>query len=167
MESPEDLRNHPQGSKQQDTHVDQHEEHIPKISSGKANKSKSSCCIPHCTVTGYVVENGKKVTFHSLPKNNEALKKWLVNIRRDTGTNFCISKYTKVCSRHFRDEDFLITAKGRKFLKNGAVPTKFTWTKANKPRRVLQRNSSNMDEALCSKESDKDITNKPNKPTRE
>ena len=85
----------------------------------KANKSKSSCCVPHCAVTGYMFAEGGKVTFHSLPKDPGLLQTWLIKIRRDTGPNFAVTKYTKICSRHFIPEDFTVTDKGRRFFANG------------------------------------------------
>ena len=95
----------------------------------RVNKAKSSCCVPHCTVTGYVTEDEQTVTFHCMPKDKELLKTWLVKIRRDEGPHFKVTKHTKICSRHFQKSDFLITQKGRRFLKDKAIPTIFSWTK--------------------------------------
>ena len=105
----------------------------------QANKSKSSCCVPHCTLTGYVLAGDGKVTFHSLPKNDAMLKTWLVKIRRDTGPNFTVSKYTRICSQHFTPADFTITEKGRRFLRPAAIPSRFPWSKDKPDRCKRQR----------------------------
>ena len=105
----------------------------------RANKSKSSCCVPQCTVPGYVIEDGKKITFHSLPKNEKLLSEWIVKIKRDIGTKFIITKYTKICSRHFTNSDFSVTAKSKRVLKRNAIPSVFPWNKPTQFRRVLQR----------------------------
>ena len=106
----------------------------------RVNKSKSSCCVPECTVPGYVLEDGKKVTFHSLPmKNDKLLNEWIVKIKRDVGPKFTVTKHTKICSRHFTDKDFSVTATSRRVLKKNAIPTIFPWNKPTRFRRVLQR----------------------------
>ena len=99
-----------------------------------ANKSKASCCVPMCDITGYIVEQNTKITFHKLPqgkspKQNKLMKTWLHKIRRDPGPNFKISKYTTICSRHFHESDFSVTKKGRRFVKKEATPSIFPWTK--------------------------------------
>ena len=97
----------------------------------KANKSKSSCCVPLCDKPGYMVEGGRKITFHSFPKDEKTIKSWIVKIRRDLGPKFKLTQHTKICSRHFLDTDFRITFRGRKFLKEGVVPSVFPWTKGS------------------------------------
>jgi hypothetical protein len=84
------------------------------------------------------MEGGKKVTFHSFPKDEQNIAKWVVKIRRDVGPTFKITRYTKICSRHFRDNEFRVTYKGKKFIKDGVVPSVFPWTKGNE-RRPLNR----------------------------
>lgn len=108
------------------------------ISPPKANKSKSHCSVPLCTKSGYVVENGEKVTFHRWPlKDKDILKQWIVKCRRDIGKHFQVTQHTKICSRHFEESDFLHTPKGRRLLKKKAIPSKFDWS-INKPNRLRQ-----------------------------
>ena len=105
----------------------------------KTNKSKSSCCVPQCTVAGYVVEELEKITFHKLPiEDKKRLKQWIHNIRREPGPNFNISKHTKICSRHFLPTDF-ITGATRRQLKVTAIPTRFPFMTAKVERRHVLR----------------------------
>lgn len=97
--------------------------------SGKLNRSKAHCCVPLCSKNGYVLEHGEKVTFHSLPKNQDRLQKWIVTMKRDLGEKFTVTKSTRICSRHFQEKDFNTTSKGRRFLNASAVPSIFIWTK--------------------------------------
>ena len=56
--------------------------------------------------SGYSSEEKKlNVTYHSFPlKNEELLCNWLKNIARK---NFKPSKYSKLCSLHFKADDFI------------------------------------------------------------
>uniref|UniRef100_A0A671NHE3 THAP domain-containing protein 1 n=1 Tax=Sinocyclocheilus anshuiensis TaxID=1608454 RepID=A0A671NHE3_9TELE len=65
------------------------------------------------------------ISFHSFPLNKETRKTWLQNIRRE---DCKVSPNTRVCSRHFRTDDFIeqSTPTSRRLLKKGAVPTLFT-----------------------------------------
>ena len=94
----------------------------------RLTKSKANCCVPFCSKIGYVLEDGKRVTFHTLPKDKDRLKIWLVNMKRDTET-FKVSKSTRICSRHFQDRDFRTTHKGLRYLKEFAIPSIFNWEK--------------------------------------
>jgi hypothetical protein len=78
----------------------------------KVNKSNSSCCVPKCCKPGYVVAGGRKVTFHSFPQNGKRKEKWLQLIKRDEGPQFQVTMHTKICSRHFREEDFKVVPSG-------------------------------------------------------
>ena len=95
----------------------------------RLNKSNINCCVPECTKPGYVIEDGVKITFHRLPIKREALlKEWIVKIRRDIGRNFKVTAYTKICSRHFKVQDFRTTPTGMKKLNKHVVPSIFAWT---------------------------------------
>lgn len=100
----------------------------------RTNKSKSSCCVPGCTKTGYLVENGKPVTFHRLPTVDKILNQWIERIRRDVGSKFQVTKHTKICSRHFHAKDIRTTPKGQQHIKSSALPSIFPWSKMTKPR---------------------------------
>lgn len=101
-----------------------------------AVKSRTSCCVPTCNKPAYINTDEDKITFHSMPRDKKMLDTWIVKIRRDIGTNFHITKHTRICSRHFLSADFRITPKGRRFLKENAVPSVFTWTKQKIVRKV-------------------------------
>lgn len=70
------------------------------------------------------------ISFHSFPLNKETRKKWLQNIGRE---EYKVSPNTRVCSRHFRTDDFIeqSTPTSRRLLKKGAVPTLFTRNNSN------------------------------------
>ncbi|XP_044167341.1 uncharacterized protein LOC122951389 [Acropora millepora] len=69
----------------------------------------TSCCVPQCTRKGYLDENGSKVSHFTFPDDQVLRKKWIHAIRRDVGIHFQLKKWTKVCSRHFREYDFIKT----------------------------------------------------------
>ncbi len=64
-------------------------------------------------------------SFYSFPVKEEIRKKCIVNIRR---INFQITKHTKVCSVHFKPDDF-VEGTSRRRLKKGAVPSVFEWNR--------------------------------------
>ena len=54
--------------------------------------------------TGFTPD-GERITFHSFPLNNRELcDKW---VRANPRADFVPSKYSKICSRHFRESDFV------------------------------------------------------------
>ncbi|KAK3708951.1 hypothetical protein QZH41_008682, partial [Actinostola sp. cb2023] len=75
----------------------------------------------------------------------------LANKQENTGsskyeeTKVPISRYnitssTRICSRHFIDEDYQPADNaGRLLLKRGAIPTKFAWSSKLKTRRKIIR----------------------------
>ena len=78
------------------------------------------------------------VTFHSFPLNNKDLL--LLWLKRMARKDFSPTKYSKLCSLHFKTEDFIVHSVdkptrrqkkrtnsflGRKRLKNDAVPSVF------------------------------------------
>ena len=64
----------------------------------------------------------------------ELRKRWLVTIRRE---QYTISSHTKVCSRHFTDDQLIPpkTLGGRRRLQKGAVPVLFNWNDYSLPPR--------------------------------
>ncbi|KAH9366631.1 hypothetical protein HPB48_018165 [Haemaphysalis longicornis] len=89
-----------------------------------------TCCVPLCHQRGYRDENGKKVTYHKFPAIKKVLKQWIIAIKRDPGTYFSIERTTKVCSRHFTENDFVPNvASGRRYLRENAVPSIFPFLK--------------------------------------
>uniref|UniRef100_G3MQG1 THAP-type domain-containing protein n=1 Tax=Amblyomma maculatum TaxID=34609 RepID=G3MQG1_AMBMU len=95
------------------------------------------CCVPFCSQRTVVDAHGNKVSFLSFPSNPALRKKWIVAIRRDVGKDFTILHHTKVCSKHFTDDDFYPRyASGMKRLKENAVPSLFSFpTNAAKKQR--------------------------------
>ena len=123
----------------------------------------TNCCVPLCTDKGYREEDGRKRSFFKFPDDVGHRKKWLHAIRRDEGEHFTITKWTKVCSRHFREYDFVKTLTGRRDIRTDAVPSKFAWTrmsprkrKAPKARGSIGETSQAPQFLLEEPESDKD-----------
>ncbi len=80
------------------------------------------CSVPLCSVSS---RYNSCASFHSFPVKKEIRKKWIVNIRR---INFQVTKHTKVCSVHFKPDDF-VEGTSRRRLKKGAVPSVFEWNR--------------------------------------
>ena len=91
------------------------------------------CCVPQCTK---VILTKMEVKF--LTSRFQMIrfceKKWIHAIRRDVGIHFQL-KWTKVCSRHFREYDFIKTLSGRRELRKNAVPSLFSWTRTSPRKR--------------------------------
>ncbi|XP_036425128.1 THAP domain-containing protein 2-like [Colossoma macropomum] len=83
------------------------------------------CSVPRCS-------NSKQrhpyLSFHDFPKDKELRRSWVRLIRRDEGPLFNIVRgSTFVCSLHFESVDIYVSKSGRKRLKTGAVPRRFSW----------------------------------------
>ncbi|XP_026116957.1 uncharacterized protein LOC113095799 [Carassius auratus] len=94
------------------------------------------CCVPGCR--SFSRQNKDNTSFHKFPQDRELQKKWIVKIRRDIGPNFQITKNTRVCSKHFSPECFSRTLTGIRKLKEGSVPSVFTWTQQPNERKTLR-----------------------------
>ncbi|KAK3708826.1 hypothetical protein QZH41_019572, partial [Actinostola sp. cb2023] len=104
--------------------------------------SKYHCCVPLC---GGDSRYDSSLSFHRFPKETKAntavRKQWLAKIQRKIGKTFQISSATRVCSRHFRKEDFKPATSDRPYLKRGAIPSIFEWSvQQPKARRSIVRN---------------------------
>uniref|UniRef100_A0A672G957 THAP domain-containing protein 1 n=1 Tax=Salarias fasciatus TaxID=181472 RepID=A0A672G957_SALFA len=80
----------------------------------------------HCIVVCRCVSSryNNEVSFHSFPMDSVMRTQWLQKIRRD---NFTPIESTRVCCRHFKPDDFYVTARGLRKLKKGAIPLYFEW----------------------------------------
>ena len=101
--------------------------------------------MPHCIAYGCNNNFGKEsiakgIRFHRLPlKNPVLMKKWLAALKLEK-PHFTAT--SRICSQHFEDEcflpdlhaDLLATGKSRRMLKEGAVPTIFSFAKRSKTR---------------------------------
>ncbi|KAH7963426.1 hypothetical protein HPB52_021150 [Rhipicephalus sanguineus] len=91
------------------------------------------CCVPQCTQRGFRDEDGSKDT--------DWRKRWIIAIKRDEGPFFTVTKFTKVCSRHFTEANYLPNVAGnRRFLKQDAVPSIFAFRAPRPPPRKKPRN---------------------------
>ncbi|EDO39153.1 predicted protein [Nematostella vectensis] len=115
------------------------------------------CCVPRCIGDS---RYNTELTFHRIPSrtsDEEIRKKWLVKIRRNEGPSFKISSGTRVCSRHFIEEDYLAPDNaGRRMLKRGSVPSIFDWSSQPKSRRKIVRHTDS-DTQTVESESDSEL----------
>ncbi|XP_070377146.1 uncharacterized protein [Dermacentor albipictus] len=109
------------------------------------------CCVPECHQEGYRCKSGEKVSFHKFPRDKVMFKKWIIAIRRDPGPNFVVGQFTRVCSKHFKPDDYIPNvASGRRFLKDNAVPTQFVFAKPVKQRRPPKERALRCSKSLTS-----------------
>lgn len=100
-----------------------------------------NCCVPLCTKKVYQ-EGGEKISFHKFPREPSVQREWLRAIRRDVGRHFTITEHTRVCSRHFKNEDFVRTLAGRRKLSDTAVPSVFAWERSSPRKRKQPKDRS-------------------------
>lgn len=103
----------------------------------------SSCCVPECHQKGDLTPGGTKVNYFDFPRAIYERKKWIHAIRRVEGQHFRIRKRTKVCSLHFRSEDFRKSLNGRIYVRAGVVPSKFSWSVPSPTKRKPPRERGN------------------------
>lgn len=77
------------------------------------------CCVPGCGESG-----GNGVSLHEIPADFEVRMKWLKAISRDNWIPSSNSNYSRVCSRHFTQDDFKQGLK-KMLLFKSAVPSIF------------------------------------------
>ncbi|KAH8032426.1 hypothetical protein HPB51_025182 [Rhipicephalus microplus] len=100
------------------------------------------CCVPLCKSDEKKKPAG--FSFHELPADADARACWLAAIRRDKWWPNTTSCYTKVCSRHFKEEDF-IEGKRRR-LNNRTVPSVFeNYPPHLQPKSTAARNTASID----------------------
>lgn len=69
---------------------------------------------------------GSDVNFFRFPLNNKhRLRQWLTNVRRK---NWSPSRSSRLCSTHFEEKHFYTDCKGKRRLRETAVPTIFSYT---------------------------------------
>ncbi|GLV46479.1 hypothetical protein CBL_20809 [Carabus blaptoides fortunei] len=88
-------------------------------------------------------ESGSRISFHSFPKDPERRAQWITAVRRE---NWQPSNISRICSVHFKEDDFDKTSLSSIRLRDFAVPSifpafPFYLQKSAKPRRVLKKRS--------------------------
>nr|XP_055053060.1 uncharacterized protein LOC129438330 [Misgurnus anguillicaudatus] len=88
----------------------------------------NSCMVQGCSVRA---RKGQQVSFHYLPKDTERCKQWLRVINHPYYSEHTPAEYLKklkVCSLHFKKEDFQLNVLGMKrvALLDSAIPSVFT-----------------------------------------
>lgn len=96
--------------------------------------------MPHLCCAGECENSSDKrpdISFHGLPLDNKALlKAWITKMRRNPNY-FNVNKHVKICSEHFRPEDFINPEAKKRRLKRDAVPSIFAWSE-EKPETVAR-----------------------------
>ncbi|KAL1416517.1 hypothetical protein MTO96_032202 [Rhipicephalus appendiculatus] len=77
------------------------------------------CCLSSCEQRGRVDGYGNQVSYHCLPKNFRRRKLWLAALGDELPSNWTKAR---ICSGHFRDEDFVPTVQNSRRLLPTAVP---------------------------------------------
>ena len=106
------------------------------------------CCVPLCTNWSL---NDPSLSFHCFPSADRCpddRRAWVRAIRRDIGKAFKITSNTRVCSAHFRSEDFVLSEYAgtsaeptcnRRRLSLSANPSVFEWSQEAPPKRKAPR----------------------------
>ncbi|CAH1286851.1 unnamed protein product [Chrysodeixis includens] len=78
------------------------------------------CCVLSCkNYSDRRYEAMDDITFHLFPSEDNLRQQWITKINRQ---DWSPTKYSKICSCHFNDEDFIVTKKGLRKLKKGTLP---------------------------------------------
>ncbi|XP_044748844.1 THAP domain-containing protein 1-like [Coccinella septempunctata] len=78
-----------------------------------------SCVAYNCYIRH---RKGGNLKFHTFPKTGLLRDKWIAALGR---ADFVPSTYSRICSKHFHENDYEINAHGKKVLKKDAIPSKF------------------------------------------
>ncbi|KAI5637899.1 THAP domain-containing protein [Phthorimaea operculella] len=83
-----------------------------------------SCVLRYCTNNSNTINKIHGVTFHTFPRpGHEKRESWIKFVQKNRGEEFWLpSDYSRICSKHFKEDDKYITKTGRIFLKKSAVP---------------------------------------------
>lgn len=77
-----------------------------------------------------LVVNGLKISYFKFPEEKDIFKKWIVAIRRDMGEYFQVTEHARVCSRHFKQDDFKLSfVKLNRDLKSKGIASVFAYRK--------------------------------------
>ncbi|XP_069670060.1 THAP domain-containing protein 5-like isoform X3 [Periplaneta americana] len=85
-----------------------------------------NCCVPLCK-SRQGSSHSKGIKYYEIPSAKELREKWLASISREgacKGSTWVPSDYSRVCSLHFRSEDYRENCK-KQFLKPGVIPSIF------------------------------------------
>lgn len=111
-----------------------------------------ACCAYNCKNRQVAEIKNKGVTFHRIPKDKKIRKLWVQALHRIdplTKKPWQPTKYSYICSQHFRSEDFDRTGQTVR-LKQNVVPSVFQFPSHLQARPVKIRNSVTSRRALAS-----------------
>ena len=92
--------------------------------------------IRHCIAYRFVNRINKpessKLPWHSLPINNALLlRAWLLRMKSKDPP---VLKHSYLYSQHFSEDCFMRCVGGKRYLKSGSVPTRFSFSPEEKPK---------------------------------
>ncbi|XP_063700645.1 uncharacterized protein LOC134830957 [Culicoides brevitarsis] len=93
------------------------------------------CCVPSCN--GNWPDDGCETTYHKFPQRLEFRKNWIIAIKSKLDANLQPSSSNLVCSRHFKRSDWQEIKGGKLLLKQGIVPSVFTYNVNDLPKEEL------------------------------
>ncbi|XP_039518191.1 uncharacterized protein LOC120472185 [Pimephales promelas] len=131
-----------------------------------ASSRRCYCSVPGCSTSK------QRQPYLSFQKDEHLRKAWVRLIRRDEGPLFHISRgSTFVCSLHFDEESIYVSKSGRRRLKSGTTPSRFSWNSWGETRvlrqSVFDRVNARFEVTLVeeSQNSDSAIENADEQPT--
>lgn len=83
---------------------------------------KESPCILY-TLDHFMHFTNIFLNFYRFPKNVNLREKWVAQIKKDVP--IIITQYTRLCSKHFTNDDYYQSSFGNYILKPDAVPSRF------------------------------------------
>ncbi|XP_045477321.1 THAP domain-containing protein 1-like [Harmonia axyridis] len=95
-----------------------------------------SCSAYNCTVKR---KKGENITLHSFPNQGTLRDEWISALRR---ANFVPTQYSRICSNHFQENDYVTNIQGNRVLKKNAVPSKFCFENYLSKFKVMKREES-------------------------
>ncbi|CAK1590866.1 unnamed protein product [Parnassius mnemosyne] len=84
-----------------------------------------SCVLRYCVNHSRKISKEQGVTFHTFPgPDHENRESWIQFVQKNRSEKMWLpTKYSRICSAHFKEDDKYITKTGRVYLKKSAVPS--------------------------------------------
>uniref|UniRef100_A0A336LWK1 CSON006578 protein n=1 Tax=Culicoides sonorensis TaxID=179676 RepID=A0A336LWK1_CULSO len=96
------------------------------------------CCVPSCDSNSSKPEDAE-TTFHKFPQRLEFRKNWITAMKSTIDATLQPSSSNLICSRHFRTSDWQEIKGGKLMLKQGIIPSVFSWNIDKIPKEELSK----------------------------
>lgn len=97
------------------------------------------CCVPSCTSNTNRPEEGIEITYHKFPQRMEFRKNWIAAMKSKLDASLQPSSSNLVCSKHFKKADWHEIKGGKLLLKQGIIPSVFSWNVDQVPKDELEK----------------------------